>query len=365
MSIEKVMVKAVQVGALSLCSALVLADCNFREGGTVQTSMPLLGVNLTVGRDIPLGSEVYRQTFQVPALTGVVCSPGVYKSTFMRGLPVTPLPLSSWSGAPYAGKVYETGVPGIGAVLWVAGIALPFNQTRDNCGGGIEECYTPYQDGMAFDLSFIKIGDVSPGTVLGSSLPTMDQKWLSTNTLDIQYISMSGAINIVSRTCDTPNVQVELGTRQLREFTGVGSFTPWKEFAITLLNCPAFHGFYQGTGPRWLSDGSVENLDSRTNNMLRYRLDPTQAPIDAINGVIRLNASGPDENPAASGVGIQIADEHSDAVPLSTLRDSAIVTAAIEGGSYSIPLLARYLQTEDQVTAGPANGSVVFTINYQ
>jgi|SRR5450830_1430484 len=193
----------------------------------------------------------------------------------------------------------------------------------------------------------------------------MDQKWLSTNTLDIQRISLSGAINVVSRTCDTPNVQVELGTRQLREFTSIGSAFPWQVFAITLLNCSVFHGFYQGTGPRWLSNGTIENLDSRTQNMLRYRLDPTQAPVDAINGVINLNPSAPGESPAASGVGIQIAEMSETPVQLSTLRDSGITTAAIEGGSYSIPLRARYLQTETRVTAGPANGSVVFTINYQ
>jgi hypothetical protein len=336
MSGVKIMRQVLPVAVLSLSSALAMADCNFREGGTLQTSMPLLGVNLTVGRDIRLGSEVYRQTFQVPVPTGVVCSPGVYKSTLIRGLPVTPLPLSAWSGAPYAGKVYESGVPGIGVVVWVAGIALPFNQARDNCGGGTEECYVPYQDGMAFDLSFIKIGEVSPGTIMGSSLPTMDQKWLSTNTLDIQHISLSGVINVVSRTATH---------RMFRSAWVYGNFARSQGSAASSLGrtlpsrCSTarlFTVFIEAQDPVGSAMEPSRVWTPEPITLLRYRLDPTQAPVDAPNGVIGLNPSSPGESPAA-GVGIQITEVSESPVPLSTLRDSGITTAAIECGSYSVP----------------------------
>ncbi|WP_171820038.1 fimbrial protein [Pseudomonas chlororaphis] len=206
---------------------------------------------------------------------------------------------------------------------------------------------------------------MSPGTVRGVSLPTMAYSWVTTNTVELQRVSLTGSINIVSRTCSTPDVTVAMGTHQLSEFSGVNSATPWKDFSIALNNCPAFHGIYSGTGPRWLSDGTSNNLDSRTNNLLRLRLDPVRTAINPGQGILSLDPSAPGGAAAASGIGLQVADSHGGALPLATLRPSGITPRATEGASYSIPLKARYIQTAGSVTAGPANASAVFTINYQ
>ncbi|WDH20973.1 fimbrial protein [Pseudomonas chlororaphis] len=366
MNMKRVLRSTIAVLGLSSLAGMAMADCRFYEGAAFFGSMPLLGGNITVGRDVPLGTEVYRQTFQVPTVNGINCDAGLYNIQRVRSLPNPPLGLSDWSGSPFGGKVYLTGVPGIGVAVWNAGNAMPFNQNYSNCGGGTASCnWTNTQHAMAFDISLIKIGEVAPGTIHGSSLPTMTQQWVSSNTLEVQRVGITGSINIVSRTCQTPDVTVPMGTHRTDEFSGLNSFTPWKDFSIALNNCPAFHGIYSGTGPRWLSDGTSNNLDSRTSNVLRLRLDPSRTAINPGQGILSLDPSAPGNAPAASGVGVQVADSHGTPLPLATLRASGITPRATEGASYSIPLRARYIQTAGSVTAGPANASAVFTINYQ
>ncbi|MFJ4247043.1 fimbrial protein [Pseudomonas sp. NPDC089741] len=349
---------------LSLLAGTAWADCNYADGGPVIRTMPLLGGNITVGRDVPLGAEVYRQTFNIATAAHLSCAPGLYNVQTRRELPVRPLPLSAWAGSPWGGNVYQSGVPGIGVAVWYSGTAMPFNSDAINCGNGTAYCVYTLQNTLAYDMSFIKIGDVSPGTIQGSQLPTTSQSRVSSNTVEVMRISVSGSINIVSRTCQTPDVSVPMGTHMLNEFSGKNTFTQWQDFSIALNNCPAFNGYYQNTGPRWASDGTSSNLDSRKNNVLQVRLDPTRTAITPNLGIMSLNPSAPGADPAATGVGLQIADSHGTPLPLATLRASGITPRAVEGASYTIPLKARYIQTGDSITAGPANATATFTINY-
>lgn len=358
--------RVVAVVGLSLVAGVAMADCTYLlpTNGSLIRTQPLLGGNLTVGRDVPLGAEIYRQTFTVAGSYTMSCSAGLYNIETRRLLAVRPLPLSSWSGTPYGGLVYQTGVPGIGVAIWFAGTAVPFSSNNINCGDGVRACNWNLSGALAFDLSFIKIGDVSPGTIRGASLPTMSQSRVSSNTLEVQRVNFSGNINIVSRTCSTPDVNVPMGSHMLNEFSGPNSFTPWKDYSIALNNCPAFNGYYQVNGPRWASDGTSSNLDSRKNNVLQVRLDPTRTPLNASLGILSLNPSAPGSDPAATGVGVQVADSAGTPLRLATLRASGITTRAQEGASYSIPLKARYIQTASSITAGPANATATFTINY-
>lgn len=362
----KIFKRVVAVAGLSLAAGVAMADCTYLSPatGSMVRTQPLLGGNLTVGRDVPLGAEIYRQTFTSAIAYAITCSAGVYTIETRRTLPVTPLALSSWVGTPYGGHVYQTGVPGIGVAIWFAGHPLPYTNTDINCGGGTAACNIPLGTGMSVDMSFIKIGDVSPGTIQGASLPTMLQQRVSSNNLEVQRINFSGSINIVSRTCSTPDVNVPMGSHMLNEFSGPNTFTPWKDFSISLNNCPAFNGYYQDSGPRLSSDGTVSNLNARKNNVLQVRLDPTRTPLNASLGILSLNPSAPGDDPAATGVGVQVADSAGTPLPLATLRTSGITTRAEEGASYSIPLKARYIQTASSITAGPANATATFTINY-
>ena len=365
MKIANLLKASAAVVGLSMLAGMAMANCSFVDGtSTLIRTQPLLGGNLTVGRDMALGAEVYRQTYYAAAPIRLSCAAGVYNVAMNRSFLVKPLPLSNWAGVPWGGNVYQTGVPGIGVAFWFSGTAFPSVVNNTNCGNGANACTWAIQSTLAYDMSFIKIGDVSPGTIQGSQLPTINQHWVSSNSLELSRVNYSGSINIVSRTCSTPDVNVAMGTHKISEFSGRNSATPWKDFSIELNNCPAFHGFYRNTGPRWTNDGTTSNLDSRTSNVLNHRIDSTRTAIDPARGILSLDPSAPGNASAATGVGLQIANAVNTPVPLATFRNSGVALEAVEGGSYSIKFKARYIQTEDSVTAGPANATATFTINY-
>jgi type 1 fimbria pilin len=355
------------LGAVVCGSAnTVMAGCT-PEQATVIRTMPLIGANLTVGRDVPLGTVVFKQSFRNSTGYQLVCTPGEYPLSRARTLAATPLPVTGWSGGDLAGKVYQTGVAGIGVYLASEGRTVPDTSNFINCGGGVNICRQTPQ--LGFDVLFIKIGDVSPGTIQGVQLPTLQADWISpTETTTMQLVDLSGTINVVSRTCDTPDVDVPMGSHPIFDFKGVGSATQWKNLEIVLSNCPAFYGIYPGNIGSPVFDSEGQQIDNgRAPNVLAFRLDPTDGVIDAGQGIIALRPVTGGGDAEATGVGIQIGVGHTNPAPvvLSTLQPSGITPTQLDGASYSIPLSARYIQTGDTVTAGPANGSVVFTINYQ
>lgn len=354
--------------AFTMLSGTVMATCEFIDGrNTVNRTVALIGSNITVGRDVPVGTILFKQTFTAAGLSRISCVPGLYDRLRNRTLSSTPLPLSSWSGQ-YAGKVYQTGVTGIGVYLWSEGDAAPNSATSQNCGNGTGFCTENPQ--LGFDLLFIKTGDVSPGTIQGSSLPSLKQEWSSQGTtLDLQNVNFIGSMNVVSRTCVTPDVNVPLGTRSVNEFAGIGTGTPWQSFQISLNNCPAFHGTFPGSpsSPIFDANGDTSTEQGRASNVLGFRLDPVDSVIDPAEGIIGLTPAPSGTLPAATGIGIQIGtgDAVPVPVPLSTIRPSGVVTTTTEGASYVIPLKARYIQTAATMTPGPANGAVQFIIDYQ
>ncbi|CAI8736992.1 fimbrial protein [Pseudomonas sp. IT-P176] len=354
---------------LALVTGVAMADCNFINGyGPALATMPLQAGNITVGRDVPLGAEIYRQTFSnAKAAYSVTCGTNTGAVNAQYELVSKPLPLSAWMGAPWGGNVYQTGVAGIGVVVLTSGVGtypMPYTAQVLNCPLGNNCTWSPAASG-AFILSFIKIGPVSAGTIQGSQLPTMSMNWNSSNALFVQRVNFSGSINIVSRTCTTPNVVVEMGSHKVGEFSVPGSVTGWKDFSINLYNCPAFHGFYKASGPGWGTDGVVTNLNKRQANVLQVRIDPTLGAYNPAQGILSLNPSAPGDSPAATGVGLQIGTGSGTPFPLSVLRPSGITPSGIEGGFYSIPLKARYFQFGGSVTPGPANATATFTLDYQ
>jgi len=329
---------------------------------------PLTVGALTIGRDIPDGTELYRTTIQSMYLS-VSCSNTGSMTTITENLRLvtTPLPLANWNSGPYAGHVYQTGVPGIGIVFQMADTAalVPSSTPLPNCGSVGQPCNW---GGSKFWLNvlLIKIGPVSPGVIQASNLPAFQVDWVTDSTLTIERISLTGAINIVAQTCTTPDVRVDMGQQQTKSFTGAGSATPWKDFEIQLQNCPAFFG----------RRTQFQLLDSSTgvrpvqqplmlSNTLGFTLTPTTAIVNPTQGIVALSptSSGP---AAATGVGLQVANASSTPVTYNSVMASGIRPTATSGASYSIPLRARYIQTGSATpTPGPANTSMMFTINYQ
>ena len=361
--------------AIKLCIALVgwalagavhaQAVCDYASdnpygAAPLRTNISLNISALTIGRDVPDGTELYRQTVN-PQQMAVRCAPAVSTITRTWTLPTTPR-LSSWNSGRYAGKTYETGVPGIGVAIWKASDVFPFSQSSPNCGGGTAYCIFNFSP--IFDITIIKIGPVSPGVIQGVNLPTAALD-VTPGGVAMMRITFSGSIQIVAQTCTTPDVTVPLGEHLVREFTGQNSATSWRDFSIRLQNCPAFYGATSYLRVDDSATGFKESNRSLTANTLGFSLAPTTAILDAARGIVALSptSSGP---AAATGVGVQVANTSNTPVLYNTVMPSGITPTAVDGASYSIPLRARYIQTGSAApTPGPANTSMMFTINYQ
>lgn len=335
-------------------------------------SMPLQISAITVGRDVPVGSVVYRQKFSM--VSGHAPKLECLYAPFQQWTELkvdTTYALANWSSGVYANKVYNTSIQGLGVVFNSNGGLLPrqSNPVATSCTSGFR-CLVPFDGPSNFELILIKLGDVAPGVLVGSTLPTVS---LFGNFGDARMkgfkMGISGSIQIVSRTCSTPNVSVPMGTHLASKFTGVNSASGWVDFAIGLNNCPAFSGTFANNGPRWESlSGNFPSgsgfSGAQDSNNLQYRVDPVRTAINSGNGVLSLDPSTAGSLPAASGIGVQVVTSNGVTLPLATTQNSGIALRTSEG-SYSIPLRARYLQTGSKVTPGPANASATFTIIYQ
>jgi type 1 fimbria pilin len=320
------------------------------EAPTFLPAITSLAGNITVGRDVPVGTEVYRATFNTNRLARISCQPGTYTRT--RRYLSNPWPLSSYVHPTYGNRVYQTSVPGIGAVIWVGGNALPTTNTD------IFAIVTNLTAATAFDVSLIKTGPVGAGTIRGSDLPTFEYAEIGNNTIRMLLGSFTGSINVVSRTCTTPDVPVALGTHYTSELKGVGTTTSaWVDVPVALNNCPAFFGVFRGA---LTNDSGVTQRS--TANAISYRVDPVTSVVNAAQGVMALQPLA--GTTTATGIGIQMANAANSPVSYGTTVNSGLALNQTNGSNYTIPLKARYYQTAATPTAGQANGAATITLIY-
>ncbi|MBA0386491.1 type 1 fimbrial protein [Stenotrophomonas maltophilia] len=321
------------------------------EAPTFLQAVTSITGSITVGRDLPVGSEIYRATFNTNRLARVTCQPGTYTRT--RRYINNPYPLSSYVHPTYGSRVYRTSVPGVGAVVWVAGNALPTTTTD------VFNVHTELTAATAFDISLIKIGDVGAGTIRGSDLPTFEYVEIGDNTIRMLLGSFTGSLNIVSRTCSTPDVSVNLGTHQMSALSGVGTGTNWVNVPIRLNNCP---GFYDAFRNNLTNDDGV-TAPRRIANQIRYRVDPITSIVVPSQGVMALQPDG--VNQTATGIGIQMGDANSNPITYGSNRASGLTLTQTENASYTFNLRARYYQTGATPTSGQANGAATVTLIYE
>lgn len=363
----------VPIALWAAANTAMALTCNYKDGiAPADGIMPLQISAITVGRDVPVGTEVYRQKFNVAS--GRSPTVECRYAPFQMGMDYnvdSSRGKANWSSGTYADKVYKTNIQGLGVAFTTAAGPLPrTGDRRPTTCNSLTPCPIPLYNVTSFDLVLIKIGDVSPGVLWGSHLPTVTG-YANFNTVKMMAFSMaiSGNIQIVSRTCNTPNVVVPMGTHQTKAFNGINSATGWKDFSIVLNNCPAFNGTYSEGAPSWTSQSGSYPTGTGTSgistkNRLLFRIDPARTAINPGQGVLSLDPAAAGSPTSAGGVGIQIASLKDGILPLGKDRNSELNLRNSEG-SYSIPLRARYLQTGTKVTPGPANASATFTITYQ
>lgn len=369
LSLRFIMMLSVFIPLMLIKSAL--AACAFAPDSAlkqvVNISMPLVGVITTIGADNADGTFAYTQyyqpTFPIPKIT--CSSPGQFYQ--VSQFSSTPLPLSSWNTGVWAGKAYESGLPGLSVGISVnrgTNSMFPASQPSTACTN-VSSCSIA-AGSFALGMSFLKTGPLTTGGVIkGSDLPCTVQSFgQSGDTVDIVRTCYTGTLTVVSQTCTTPDVNVPMGTFDAnRTFTGIGTATPWKDASINLTNCPRFYGRFRSGTDVFYSDNGTFGTGTPTKNTISLRLTPNTSIINSTSGIIGLNTG----STSATGIGIQLATgQASDPSPVP-VNLSSTTTKTMESDtstSTKFPLVARYIQTGSTVTPGKANATVTFTINY-
>ncbi|MFQ0830778.1 fimbrial protein [Serratia fonticola] len=361
-------------GSLALAALQAQAvTCENTELFHENVTIPVIGPGMsTVGEDVPIGKVLYKSRFWSKGYsTGYACTITNMEQPMMNTYNKVEV-IATPSGAPIRSgdkDIFPTNVPGIGAILYVSGslynnAAFPgiWERTMEIGWGTMTQGLGQLGN---VSIELVKTGPIAAGTqqVLGSSLPTFQISSGSKSPFVVDHVfvtlNFSGAAIMYTKTCQLAKsvIDVDLGTHQRSDFTGIGSVTEWEDFDITLKDCPPFAGYGNYT--------YMESTDKTTGSSA-----PNQVAIsfNSVHGVVESNPllskleSGPN---SAEGMGIGC--RRGMPAALSILMVPVALTCRTyrqDGSSYVIPLKARYVQYETNMKAGIANGATVFTITY-
>lgn len=365
------------IAVFSTPHALSMVSCSVPE--PIVTTLPLAPQNITAGPDIPNGTIIYSGRFSQSRLVKVNCvstrvpeSGSVNKHLKVKSISMPP---SSYKGSGRLQYIYETGVPGIGIAIWKgnSGVAVDTAMLVKEYPINVKYASgTSTTLDSSFSFGLIKTGDISPGVINGANFPVIVSMLTNGSNMNmpadttLATVSFSGAINITSQTCTTPDVKVNLGIYEVSKyFKGQGSVTAWQDASIHLTHCPRFHGYYAFGGEDvTITETGEQNIPTATANIIDFSIQPTTQIIDSINGVMAISST--DDNVAATGVGIQIGRGKVSGTPVPfNFSGTNHFTPPTDGTpTFTIPLVARYIQTAADITPGRADGKAVFTINY-
>ncbi|AWH33327.1 fimbrial protein [Stenotrophomonas sp. SAU14A_NAIMI4_8] len=329
-------------------------NCRMADGNSALVNIANLNGSITVGPDVSVGTEIFRATYYAGPSNLVNCTAG--RLDRIRQYTSLPYRASGYVHPRY-GTVYETNVPGVGVAVWFNGSGFPIVTEGDT------QVQPPtvfqYWPMQSYDVSLIKIGPISAGTVTGANLPQFEYRMTGVNRNVLLWSGrVQGNLSIVSRTCSTSDVPIDLGTHQMSEIPTVGSGTGWVNVPVVLRNCPAFFGRYRGH----LTTGTVQTANGRVDNSIRFRVDPVTAVADRTQSVMALQDDG--VNLTATGIGIQIGTQTQDSVGFNAMRDSGLALTEVNNAQYTLMLRARYYRLNAAASSGQANGAATITLEY-
>lgn len=148
-------------------------------------------------------------------------------------------------------------------------------------------------------------------------------------------ISLAGQVTPIAGTCSVPNQTVTLPFMPIHRFSGVGKTMGSTNFSIRLNNCPAGY------------------------NRVGYLVTPMGGADPNLPGVLPLRSGS-----TAEGFRIKLTNGNDVPVAFDT---STKVTdySKSTGGSYSIPLVASYLQTDAATKVGKLDSAIQVLLDYQ
>lgn len=387
-----VLAGAVLLGGMVAAGNAEAANCELLTGqqpnGSYLLDPSLVPINITfpfsvarlTGSAEPVGSTLYSGMLINTLGVGISCDSPVAEGGHQVFISYESTPLGLWMGdiGQYSGKIYNTGVEGIGFVVRPMdpgvfgsydGDAAPVTGIRFWGGQGGEASGASGHILPALDYVFIKTGPINYGTIDGALLPTVVVD-IKAGNLDLRLFRMnfSGTITINKPTCHSTetNKVVALGTWHLRDFANVGDVSSWVDSGLTMVCDDAFWGGSGGTYDVQFEMADSLNIIRKTystpssDNTWAVRFSSSTGLIDATQGIIALDSSNGDN---ATGVGIQLSSS-ADAAGIMDLTTGWGGTIDLGSSTFHIPIFARYIRTGD-ITAGSANGKVIYTVDYQ
>ncbi|MCT7296582.1 type 1 fimbrial protein [Ralstonia sp. CHL-2022] len=309
---------------------------------TVTTNTTIQPKTISVQRDLPVGSVIGRVESDV--VSTFKCSNEspqlTYQEVGFKGY-------GTYAGDFDGKRVWKTNIEGIG-------YAVGHIATSGECGAGIERwvdgtntenpnhrVYCFMKGGMFSTqpmkakavIEFYKTasttgaGNISAKTIGAFILRNNQTAWMAESSFSIGSVQVDN----LSCTLGSAAINVPMGEVPLSAFKGPGTSPDGRTKAFNI--------------PLTCSKGASINL----------KLEGTAH--DAAQGMLTLSA----DSASAKGVAIQLL--YGDK-PVELAKSFKWQTTEAEG-TYSIPLKARYVQTDKSVTTGVANGSATFTLTYQ
>ncbi len=314
--------------------------------------------NTWVARDAPVGSMIG----QIRNLTAaeaqgrqIRCdNDGSGTLTFQASpaVPVHPNPLPPVNSWNVDGKVLDTGIPGVG--LYIR-LGFPFTGGASNAFTPKNDVAIPYDGDHAREVGATPIQINTASTLIASytliktgpipaGLQRFGKQMARSQITDLGSaldIHVSGGVQQAQCTLKADAVSadpVQLGTHEVKDFTGVGSTTAATDFHITLSDC---------------EDDSAGSIARAF-----VRLEGARGSVPLLPG---LGVFGLSSNSSAAGIAIQLL--RSDNTPMPLQQDEPVTALSI--GVTRLDFKARYYQMEAKVTPGLAEGALDFTISYR
>lgn len=388
---------------ISLWSTLTHATitCGASSSGRLDyedLAVPILASDMTISamRNLPVGSVLFRQVVRVrqTVSSGAGQKVGFKQCTTTAGSETTTFrtrhELESslpTIGTGAYGPIYATNIQGIGLVLnfyadqssknYTSFPAAPEKlMTVTSTSTGLSSATA----GVGYEILFVKTGDIPAGTwAIPVSLRIIETAVLSDSnvvggvTKDYgARVILSGVVNLVAGTCETPDVSVPMGSYKISE-NPVN--TKWVNFSVNLLNCPPMSGRYIKNdslgGSKATNYWSPDSISSGSPDMA----NTVSISFNPVSGYDTLSSGGhcarltPGES-TAGGACLEIQDMAGTNVltnSFSNIETDSGLTLLNSSASYQIPFKARYglLAGSTTMSAGKADSAVEFTINYQ
>lgn len=321
------------------CFQITWAACTPNKG------FRTLDIAMNVGRVVvrpsdPVGSVLRKASFPIiPNGSTSYCD--MYASIMIAQLD------QSYPASPAGGDgVYGTNIPGIGVRL--------YREAQDNT---YFSGYYPYQRNLNANSTYslspgyfvVEIIKIAANTGSGAFVPGRYSSYYMrgySHLPDLTSTVYGNAITIASSSCEiqgNPNRVIELSPVTTSDFRGIGTTLAEQAFDMSLL-----------------CNGGASSGGYLEKNFISVSYDYQQY---ANNNQVISNIANPGSR--AGGVGLQLLWNDASKEVIKNKQNFQLGTVnSNQSLQFNIPMLARYYQTDNNVTAGQVKGIATVTVEY-